>query len=105
MDDETLQKIQEELSAGFIPERAKGIDATIGVELTDGGSYSLLIRDQKLVISAGKPAATRITLRASSSDLAAIFQRKLDPASAFFQGRLIVEGDMSFALQLPGFFR
>ncbi len=41
------------------------------------------------------------TIRVSKDDLVAIAKGQLDPASAFFKGRLRVQGDMTLAMRLP----
>lgn len=99
-----FQKVVDSLNQSFKPERAKGLNAVIQVEVTGSGDYILTIQDQKLAFTSGKATAPRLTLRANSSDLEAIFTRKLDPTAAFFQGKLVVQGDMGLAMQLPGLF-
>jgi putative sterol carrier protein len=105
MNQEEIQKILGGLNGAFRPERAKGIDTVIQIEMIGEGDYVMTIHDQKLGFAPGKASTARITLRATSHDLEAIFQRKLDPATAFFQGRLTVSGDMGLAMQLPGLFQ
>lgn len=104
MNDDQLAGILEGLNKAFIPERAKGIDAVIQIEITGEGAYVLTIREQSIRLAEGKVAGARLTLKANRADLMAIFQRKLDPTAAFFQGRLTVQGDMGLAMQLPGLF-
>ena len=99
-----FQKVVDSLNQSFKPERAKGLNAVIQVEVIGSGDFILTIQDQKLEFTSGKAADPRLTLRASSADLEAIFTRKLDPTTAFFQGKLVVQGDMGLAMQLPGLF-
>lgn len=105
MNQEDVEKIFADLNKAFIPERAKGMNVVVVVELLDENAYTLTIRDQKLDFSMGKTPGARLTLKATANDFLAIFQRKLDPTAAFFQGRLIVQGDMSLAMKLPGLFK
>lgn len=104
MNAEEIQKVFESLNGSFAPERAKGIDAVIQIKMVGEGDYYLTIRGQKLTFTAGIASGARLTLLATSNDLIAIFQRKLDPTTAFFQGRLTIQGDMDLAMQLPGLF-
>jgi putative sterol carrier protein len=104
MNAEELTRVLEGLNTAFIPERAKGLDAVIQIEITGEGDYTLLIRDEKISFQAGKTPGARLTLKANVADLVAIFQRKLDPTTAFFQGRLSVQGDVGLAMKLPGLF-
>jgi putative sterol carrier protein len=105
MNTDDIQRVFTGLNQTFLPERAKGLNAIIQVEVIGEGDYNLTIRDQKLSFAPGKVSGARLTLRATSIDLEAIFQRKLDPTAAFFQGKLTVQGDMGLAMQLPGLFK
>jgi putative sterol carrier protein len=105
MNTDDIQQVFEGLNATFVPERAKGMNVIIQIEVIGEGDYNLSIRDQKLSLKTGKVPGARLTLRATSGDLEAIFQRKLDPTAAFFQGKLTVQGDMGLAMRLPGLFK
>jgi putative sterol carrier protein len=100
-----LKNVWDGLQESFHPERAKGIDAEIQMEIEGEGEYYLVIREQKLSAETGKAPNPRLTLKAKQEDLVAIFEGKLDPSTAFFQGRLNVKGDMSLALKLVSFFK
>jgi putative sterol carrier protein len=102
---EELKNVWAGLQSSFHPERTQGIDAEIQMEIEGEGEYYLVIRDQKLSAETGKAPKPRLTLKAKKEDLAAIFEGKLDPSTAFFQGRLNIKGDMSLALQLISFFK
>lgn len=105
MDIEELKNVWAGLQGSFHSERAKGIDAEIQMEVEDEGEYYLVIREQKLTAETGKAPNPRLSLKAKKEDLVAIFEGKLDPSTAFFQGRLNIKGDMSLALQLISFFK
>jgi putative sterol carrier protein len=105
MKPEDIQRVFTSLNQTFLPERAKGLNVTIQVEVIGEGDYNLTIRDEKLSFAPGKVNGAHLTLRATSSDLDAIFQRKLNPTAAFFQGKLTVQGDMGLAMKLPGLFK
>jgi putative sterol carrier protein len=102
---EDLRNIWTGLQASFHPERANGIDAEIQMELEGEGDYYLVIRDQKLTAETGKAPNPRLTLKAKKTDLLDIFQGKLDPGTAFFQGKLNIKGDLNLAYKLIGFFK
>jgi len=105
MNDEEIQQVFTSLNASFSPERARGIDTVIQIEVIGEGDYNITIRDQKISFAVGKAPGARLTLRGKSHDLIDIFHRKLDPATAFFQGKLSVKGDTGLALKLPGLFQ
>jgi len=102
---EELKGVWTGLQGSFHPERAKGIDAEIQLELEGEGAYYLVIRDQKVSAETGTAPNPRLTLKAKKADLVAIFEGKLDPSTAFFQGKLNIKGDMNLALQLISFFK
>ena len=88
----------------FDPERAKGLDAIIQIEFLDEGAHFLKISDGNLELCSGTAPAARITLKGSFDDFLKIFERKLDVGSAYFQGRLIAQGDIYFAIKLADLF-
>jgi putative sterol carrier protein len=105
MDEQTLQEFWKRIETSFRPERAAGLDAEIEIDLDGSAQYTLLIRDQKISGHAGKAEKPRLVLRATEKDLLDIFQGRLDPGTAYFRGRLSVEGDMSLAMKLVSFFQ
>ena len=88
----------------FARERAKDLDVIIQIEVIDDGLYYLVIRDGNLQIFSGKAADPRITLKAKLEDFIEIFERKLKPETAFFQGRLLAQGDIHFAMKMADLF-
>jgi putative sterol carrier protein len=106
MNEEEKQQIFNRLDKAFDGEKAKGIQAVVQLTLTgeDGGNYYIKIADQKVTASEGVAPNPRVTLSANTKDLMDLFNGKLDPAKAFFQGRLSVKGDMGFAMQLASLF-
>ena len=105
MASEDIQDVWARLKASFHPERVTGIDAEIQLEVEGEGDYYLVIRHQQLTAESGKAPNPRLKLKANRADLNAILQGKLDPGSAFFQGKLAIQGDMGLALQLVSFFK
>lgn len=105
MADEEIQKIWMRLEQSFKSERARGINIRIQFDIEDGDSYYLEIKDQQLTAGKGKITNPRLTLSANSANLSAIFNGRLDPNAAFFQGRLHVKGDIHLAMQIGEFFK
>lgn len=102
---EELKDVWSGLQASFHPERARGIDAEVQMEIEEEGEYYLVIREQKLTAETGKAPNPRLTMKAKKEDLFAIFQGEMDPSAAFFQGKLHVKGDMGLALKLISLFK
>ena len=83
-------------SAGaWVPGKKVKIDfGPEGVVLLDGGANAVTEQDA--------PADT--TIKVDWADWQALSEGRLDPMSAFMQGKLRVEGDMSAAMQLQSVF-
>jgi len=95
------------LSSAFQSSKADGIDATIQLRITgpEPRHYFLQIKDNVLSGGEGLFEKPRVTISANAKDLLDIFEGRLDPMTAYFQGRLIVQGDLSFAMKLAGLFK
>jgi putative sterol carrier protein len=98
-----LSQIQE----AFIPEKSTGVNAVIQLKQTGegGGNYYALIQDQTLTGGEGFADNPRLTISADTMELLDLFHGRLDPMSAYFQGKLSVEGDLGFAMKLAGLFK
>lgn len=107
MDYEDKKSIFSQLQELFQPERAAGINASVQLKLTGegGGQYFAHIENQTLTGGEGTAENPRITLSADTKDLVNIFEGRMDPMAAYFQGRLQVQGDLGFAMQLAGMFK
>lgn len=101
------ESIFEQLKNAFQAEKAAGINAAIQLKLSgdQAGEYFVKIKDKAISGGKGVVEKPRITLSASTKDLADIFLGRLDPMSAYFQGKLVIQGDLGFAMQLAGLFK
>lgn len=95
------------LSSAFQSDKADGIDATIQLRISspEARNYFLKIKDKTLSGGEGLAEKPRVTISANTKDLIDIFEGRMDPMTAYFQGRLIVQGDLSFAMKLAGLFK
>jgi len=97
--EEVFEKI---LPQRFNPEKAQGVDVTTQVNLTgsNGGSWIVIIKDQKISVVKGKIPEPTLALTMTSSDFLDVINKKLGVEKAFFSGRLHLEGNVSLALKL-----
>jgi sterol carrier protein 2 len=93
---------EKEAPARFKPEKAKGIDSIAQLNVTgiEGGSWTVIIKDQKLTITEGTHPAPVLTLKMTDSDFMDLVAGKLSAEKAFFTGRIQFKGNIAVALKL-----
>lgn len=96
---EFFQKI---LPAKFKPEKAEGVDvvAQLNVSGPEGGSWTVIVKDQKLQVTEGVHESPNLTLKMSPNDFMDMVNGKLSAEKAFFTGRVQFKGNISIALKL-----
>jgi putative sterol carrier protein len=107
MPDPTISEYMSRFAAGFVVEKAAGIDATIQLKLTglQAGEWYVTIKDAKCILTQGTAPAAKLTVTCDSGDFMKIFAGQMDGMQAFMQGKLRVAGDMSLALKLLNLFK
>jgi putative sterol carrier protein len=102
----TIRQIMQELPGAFSPENAGNIQAVIQVHVTgeEAGDWVIIIRDLKCSVSEGVVEKANLTFKADSQDLLAMLDGRLNPISAYMQGRIGFSGDMALAMRLPELF-
>jgi long-chain acyl-CoA synthetase len=91
----------------FIPERAKGVDATISYNITGkgGGKWTVKLKDGKMELTEGILKNPRVYIVARDSDYYDIAIGKLDGITAVVTGKLKIEGDINFMAEFRGMFK
>ncbi len=102
----TIQDLMDSLPAFFSPEKSSGIRATVQFELSgaDGGDWTVQIADQTCQVVKGNAGTYDLLFQASARDVLDIFYDRLEPMSAYMQGKLRLSGNFGLALKLFGLF-
>ena len=82
----------------FIPEKSKGVDASVSYQITGGGGgeWTLTIRDGKVALTREVLASPRVCIVASDRNYYDVATGKLDSVTAVVTGKMSVEGDVAF---------
>jgi sterol carrier protein 2 len=99
----TLNKVFEEMNARITDEKAKKINSTYLFDIggDDGGKWLAdLTRTEGPYIEQKDGEAKCVISVAKAEDWVAIATGKMNPTSAFMQGKIKVKGDMSMAMKL-----
>ena len=92
--------------ARFIPEKAEGINAMIGFDLSgdNGGCYWLKLQDGSAECGEGAPDSPDMTVKATGDDWHAVATGAMNPMQAFMTGKLKIVGDMGLAMRMQSIF-
>ena len=90
------------LPSRFKPDKAKGIDSVVQVNLTgsNGGDWTVTIRDQKIEAQNGVHTSPTLTLGMAEADFLDLVNGKLGAEKAFFTGKIKFKGNIALALKL-----
>jgi putative sterol carrier protein len=102
----TVAEAFEALADKAASQNLAGADAVILFDLAGegGGQWTATSVDGKLSLSEGAPISPQVTIKFSAEDFLALVNGELNPISAFMQGRIRIQGDMSVAMRLQSLF-
>ncbi len=103
MESKTPQEFFEQaLLARFKPEKAKGIDAIVQLNLSGSNptDWVITLKDQKIQAKQGTVAEPTLILKATETDFLDLVNGKLSAEKAFFSGKLNFKGNLGTALKL-----
>ena len=106
-EDEVLKNIFQGMQEAFIPEKAQGVNSTIQYDITtDDGtkSWNAKIENGTCVTSEGAAPDPRLTLQLGLVDFIRLILGQADGTQMFMSGKMKIQGDMMFAMQMQGFF-
>ena len=105
--DTVLTQIFEGMEDAFLPEKAQGVTSTIQYDIKTNGdtkSWTVEIMDGKCVTSEGPADNPRITLGIGLVDFVKLIFGHSQGPQLFMSGKLKLQGDMMFAMQMQTFF-
>ena len=107
MGDVTVKDTFREMTGRFNAEAAKGLDATIQINLTgdDAGQYYIIIKDGTLDVGEGAHPSPRMTMTMAGKDYVDMTRGKLSGRMAVMLGKLKIAGDVGLALKLQSLFK
>ncbi len=107
MTENNLQALMQQAINAFQPEKAAGINAKIQFHITgsQGGDWVATIQDQKLTVDPGTTPNPNLTLSADTVDIFNLVNGKLNPMTAYMQGKVQIKGDMGLAMRLASLFK
>jgi putative sterol carrier protein len=103
MESKTPQEFFEQaLPARFKPEKAKGIDVIVQLNLSGSipTDWVITLKDQKIQAKQGTVADPALILKATEADFLDLVNGKLSAEKAFFSGKLNFKGNLGTALKL-----
>src|SRR5574341_1337094 len=98
----SVKDIFAEMAARFDSAAWGSEDAVLQFNITGdgGGSWTATIKGGNLTLTEGTVSDASMTMTCESQDLLAIVNGELSAVSAFMQGRVKIDGNMSLAMKL-----
>ena len=94
------------LKESFLPENAAGINYCVQLEIAGEKvkQYYLQVRNQSCDIEEGTNPQANSSIQIADEDILKLIKGELNPALAYFTGRIKVSGDQSGLLKLASLF-
>jgi putative sterol carrier protein len=91
----------------FIPEKAKGVDASVSYHITGkgGGQWTVAVRDGSMTLTEEVLQNPRVYIVARDKDYHDIVTGKLDGLTAVLTGKMAIEGDVNFMAEFREMFK
>ena len=106
-EDEVLNEIFNRMPEAFLPEKAQGVTASIQYDITtDDGvkSWTVTVDNGTCTTSQGPADNPRITLQLGIVDFVRLIFGQAEGPQLFMSGKLKLQGDMMFAMQMQTYF-
>lgn len=105
--DTVLKEIFAGMEERFLAQRASGVNSTLQYDInTDEGTKTWTVKfaDGKCTTSEGLAEDPRLTLALGLNDFVRLIFGHADGTQLFMSGKLKLQGDVMFALQMQNFF-
>jgi putative sterol carrier protein len=106
-EEEVLKNIFAGMQEAFRPEKAQGVNSTLQYDITTSSGtkqWSVKIENGTCTTSEGPTDDPRLTLVIGLVDFIRLILGQADGTQMFMSGKLKLQGDMMFAMQMQGFF-
>ncbi len=100
-----LEPIFTGLAGSIDPGRAPG--ATLSYRLSDEGAehaYSIVVEQPAARVENGASSSARITYSMTAADFVRMLSGEIDGGALYQSGKVTIDGDLSFALEVQGLF-
>ena len=78
-----------------VGEELKGVERTIALKLSDGGQYSVQLKEGRLGnLVTSLPARADLTIRTDAATFLALVKREIGPMKALVTGKLAIDGSL-----------
>lgn len=106
MSDLDVREIMMEIPSYFVPEKAKGVSATVQCIFSGDQASNWLMKfhDQQCAVEEGRVDDPDLTIKADAEDGVKILTGEMDPMRAYMLGKVKVFGDLSLGMKLTNFF-
>ena len=105
--DDTLKQIFTGMQEAFNPGKAQGAEAVMQYDIdTDDGvkSWTVTIANGECTVGEGTADSPRLTLKLALVDFIRLIFGQADGTQLFMTGKMKLQGDMMFAMQMQGMF-
>ena len=102
----TIEQLVQYMPAAFLPEKAKGIQAVIQLNLTGegGGAWFVSVAEGKCVVSPGTAPTPTATITAAAADYMAVARGELNAMNAFMAGKVKATGNLGLLMNFQNWF-
>lgn len=99
----SCQEYFETLNERFIPEKAKGVDATYTYELDGAGTWTVHIKDQGISVTEGPVEKPSVTYKMKADNYVKLANGEMNGARAVMTRKLKVSGSIALAQKMNKF--